>query len=40
MLRTWESWEELEFDDWAVEGENGKEGVDNVRIFFSKVDLT
>ena len=40
VLRTWESWEELEFDAWVDEGDNGEEGMDNVRFFFSKVVLT
>ena len=36
-LRSWETWEDLGLDVWT-DGE-GEEVVDNVRTFFSQVDL-
>ena len=35
----WETWEDLDLEDWVDKGEDGKEGIDRVREFFFHVDL-
>ena len=38
-FRTWESWKDLGHDAWTEESGDGKEGVDLVRVFLSRIDL-
>ena len=38
-VRTWELWSDLDLDVWVDKGKQGEKDIDNVRVFFSQVDI-